>query len=361
MDTHTLSICTGYGGIELGLKPIMPRIRTVCYVENEVGASKILGARIRDGILDDAPIWTDLRTFDAKAWRGKIHLVTGGFPCQPHSIAGRKRGADDPRELSGEVLRIAEELGCPTLFLENVETIKRFYWDTIRPQLHRLGYKTKEGIFSAEEAGAPHRRRRFFILAYHDNSRVSTFGYEGQREGSERTEERQDRSLFELAGQGQGAQLENTYVNGNSRGSQGLYTEDRKDRTHSTVQTQRSSSSLADTNSYGKSRAKRTSGVGEYSKEMGDTSIERLEGNGFARQTKSCERSRTVPLYPPRPDDTRGWERVYTEMQTLIPTFCRVVNGSTPQVDGQLRAIGNGVVPAVAGKAWSVLTLSTKK
>ncbi len=205
-------------GIELGLKPIMPRIRTVCYVENEVGASKILGARIRDGILDDAPIWTDLRTFDAKAWRGKIHLVTGGFPCQPHSIAGRKRGADDPRELSGEVLRIAEELGCPTLFLENVETIKRFYWDTIRPQLHRLGYKTKEGIFSAEEAGAPHRRRRFFILAYHDNSRVSTFGYEGQQEWSERTEERQDRSLSELAGQGQGAQLENTIVNGNRGG-----------------------------------------------------------------------------------------------------------------------------------------------
>ena len=337
MDTHTLSICTGYGGIELGLKPIMPRIRTVCYVENEVGASKILGARIRDGILDDAPIWTDLRTFDAKAWRGKIHLVTGGFPCQPHSIAGRKRGADDPRELSGEVLRIAEELGCPTLFLENVETIKRFYWDTIRPQLHRLGYKTKEGIFSAEEVGAPHRRRRFFILAYHDNSRVSTFGYEGQQEWSERTEERQDRSLFELAGQGQGAQLENTIVNGNRGGSQGLYQEDRTRRSDSTVQTQRSSINL------------------------GDTSIERLEGNGFARQTKSCERSRTVPLYPPRPDDTRGWERVYTEMQTLIPTFCRVVDGSTPQVDGQLRAIGNGVVPAVAGKAWSVLTLSTKK
>ena len=337
MDTHTLSICTGYGGIELGLKPIMPRIRTVCYVENEVGASKILGARIRDGILDDAPIWTDLRTFDAKAWRGKIHLVTGGFPCQPHSIAGRKRGADDPRELSGEVLRIAEELGCPTLFLENVETIKRFYWDTIRPQLHRLGYKTKEGIFSAEEAGAPHRRRRFFILAYHDNSRVSTFGYEGQQEWSERTEERQDRSLSELAGQGQGAQLENTIVNGNRGGSQGLYQKDRTRRSDSTVQTQGSSINL------------------------GDTSIERLEGNGFARQTKSCERSRTVPLYPPRPDDTRGWERVYTEMQTLIPTFCRVVDGSTPQVDGQLRAIGNGVVPAVAGKAWSVLTLSTKK
>ena len=337
MDTHTLSICTGYGGIELGLKPIMPRIRTVCYVENEVGASKILGARIRDGILDDAPIWTDLRTFDAKAWRGKIHLVTGGFPCQPHSIAGKKQGADDPRELSGEVLRIAEELGCPTLFLENVETIKRFYWDNIRPKLHRLGYKTQEGIFSAEEVGAPHRRRRFFILAYHDNSRVSTFGYEGQREGSERTEERQDRSLFELAGQGQGAQLENTIVNGNRGGSQGLYQEDRTRRSDSTVQTQRSSINL------------------------GDTSIERLEGNGFARQTKSCERSRTVPLYPPRPDDTRGWERVYTEMQTLIPTFCRVVDGSTPQVDGQLRAIGNGVVPAVAGKAWSVLTLSTKK
>ena len=131
MDLHTLSICTGYGGIELGLRAVVPRIRTVCYVENEISQQQIVASRIKDGGLDDAPIWTDLRTFDASAFSGRVHLITGGFPCQPHSLAGKRLGEDDPRELSGQVLRIADELGRPTLFLENVPGIKRFYWDNI--------------------------------------------------------------------------------------------------------------------------------------------------------------------------------------------------------------------------------------
>lgn len=165
MDTRTLSICSGYGGIELGLKAVIPRTRVVCYVENEVSQSQILAKRIKDGGLDDAPVWTDLRTFDAKPWRGKIHLLTGGFPCQPHSVAGKKRGKDDPRELSGEVLRIADELGRPTLFLENVPGIRRFYWDNIRPRLQEMGYRTEEVLVTARETGAPHKRQRLFIMA----------------------------------------------------------------------------------------------------------------------------------------------------------------------------------------------------
>ena len=193
MDTRTLSICSGYGGIELGLKAVIPRTRVVCYVENEVTQSSILGARIRDGILDDAPIWTDLRTFDAKPWRGKVDIVTGGFPCQPHSIAGRKRGADDPRELSGDVLRIADELGRPTLFLENVPHIKRFYWDEIRPKLRAMGYRTEEVLITARETGAPHKRQRLFILA---NS-----GYPELKGWFSLAEERIRKSLGEFASQ----------------------------------------------------------------------------------------------------------------------------------------------------------------
>ena len=165
MDTHTLSICSGYGGIELGLRTVIPRTRVVCYVENEVSQSQILAKRIKDGVLDDSPIWTDLRSFDATAWRGKVHLLTGGFPCQPHSVAGKKRGQDDPRELSGEVLRIADELGRPTLFLENVPGVRRFYWDNIRPRLQEMGYRTEEVLVTARETGAPHKRQRLFIMA----------------------------------------------------------------------------------------------------------------------------------------------------------------------------------------------------
>ena len=92
MDTRTklnvLSICSGIGGIELGLHAALDgRTRTVCYVERELSVASILAARMQDGTLDSAPIWTDLRTFDPEPWRGKVDIVTGGFPCQPHSVA----------------------------------------------------------------------------------------------------------------------------------------------------------------------------------------------------------------------------------------------------------------------------------
>ena len=159
MDIHTLSICSGYGGIELGLKQVIDRTRVVCYVENEITQAKILAQRIKEGRLYEAPIWSDLRSFNAKLFRGKVDILTGGFPCQPHSLAGRQQGEQDPRELSGEVLRIADELGRPTLFLENVPGIKRFYWDNIRPKLQAMGYRTEEILVTARASGAPHKRQ----------------------------------------------------------------------------------------------------------------------------------------------------------------------------------------------------------
>ena len=150
MDTRTrnvLSICSGIGGIELGLHAALAgRTRTVCYVENELGVASILAARMEDGSLDPAPIWSDLRTFDPEPWRGRVDILAGGFPCQPHSVAGNQLGEDDPRELSGEVIRIAAGLGYPTLFLENVPGILRFYWDSIRPELREMGYEIEEGL-----------------------------------------------------------------------------------------------------------------------------------------------------------------------------------------------------------------------
>ena len=176
MDTRTtnvLSICSGLGGIELGIEAALAgRTATVCYVENEIGVASILAARMEDGSLDPAPIWTDMRTFDPEPWRGKVDIIAGGFPCQPHSVAGNKLGEDDPRELSGEVLRIAAGLGYPTLFLENVPGILRFYWDSIRPKLREMGYSVAEGLFTASETGAPHKRERLFIMANAGESRI---------------------------------------------------------------------------------------------------------------------------------------------------------------------------------------------
>ena len=168
VDTPTynaISICSGYGGIELGLREVVP-IRTVCYVEIEISASAILASRMEEGYLDQAPIWSDIKTFDTEPWRGKVDILTGGFPCQPFSVAGAQLGEDDPRNLWPDTARLIRGLGVPIVFLENVPGILRYYYDTIRPELREMGYEVTEGLFSASETGATHKRQRLIILHY---------------------------------------------------------------------------------------------------------------------------------------------------------------------------------------------------
>jgi len=169
VDTRTLntiSLCSGYEGIGLGLREVV-RTRTVCYVEIGVEACEILAKRMEEKTLDEAPVWTNLRTFDTEPWRGKVDMLTGGFPCQPFSFAGKREQEDDERNLWPDVARLIRGLGIPEfVFLENVSGILRYYWDTIRPELREMGYEVTEGLFTASSTGAPHKRERLFILAY---------------------------------------------------------------------------------------------------------------------------------------------------------------------------------------------------
>ena len=88
---NTLGLCAGVGGLELGLRIAEPRARGVAYVEREAYAAAALAARIRDGALHPAAIWSDLATFDPEPWRGVVHCLTSGDPCQPNSVAGHVR------------------------------------------------------------------------------------------------------------------------------------------------------------------------------------------------------------------------------------------------------------------------------
>ena len=167
---NTISICSGYGGIELALREVIP-VRTVCYVEIEVSVCQILAKRMEQGYLDEAPIWSDLSTFNASEWRGKVDILTGGFPCQPFSVAGAHLGEDDPRNLWPDTARLIRGLRPPVVFLENVPGILEYYFSTIRPELREMDYEVTEGLFSASETGAPHKRQRLFILAYSEHFR----------------------------------------------------------------------------------------------------------------------------------------------------------------------------------------------
>jgi DNA (cytosine-5)-methyltransferase 1 len=163
--TH-VSLCAGYGGIDLGLKRAVAGLRTIAFSEIEAFACANLVAKMETGCLDAAPIWTDVKTFPWSSFHGKVDILSGGYPCQPFSAAGKRLGKDDPRHLwpwIADGIRICRPAVC---FFENVEGHISLGLREVIEELESLGYRTTWGLFSAAEVGAPHQRKRIFILAH---------------------------------------------------------------------------------------------------------------------------------------------------------------------------------------------------
>ena len=163
--TH-ISLCAGYGGIDLGLKRAIPGLRTVAFSEIEAFACANLVAKMEAGFLDPAPIWTDVKTFPWASFRGKVDILSGGYPCQPFSAAGKRLGKDDPRHLWPWIADGISILQPALCFFENVEGHISLGLSTVVSDLEGLGYKVAFGLFSAAEVGAPHQRKRIFVLAH---------------------------------------------------------------------------------------------------------------------------------------------------------------------------------------------------
>ncbi len=163
---NELCLFAGAGGGLLASKWLLGW-RTVCYVEWDSYCQKILQARIKDGFLDDAPIWDDAQTFDGNPWNGSVDIITAGFPCQPFSIAGKREAEKDKRNMWPDTIRIIREVGPRFVLLENVPRLLRFdYFGTILGDLAEAGYDARWKIVSAAECGAPHLRKRLWIVAY---------------------------------------------------------------------------------------------------------------------------------------------------------------------------------------------------
>ena len=163
--TH-VSLCAGYGGIDLGLKRAIPNLRTVAFSEIEAFAAANLVAKMEAGLLDAAPIWTNLKTFPWSEFCGKVDILSGGYPCQPFSAAGKRLGTEDPRHLwpfIADGIRLMQPRFC---FFENVEGHISLGLRAVIEELGSMGYQVSWGIFSASEVGAPHQRKRVFILAH---------------------------------------------------------------------------------------------------------------------------------------------------------------------------------------------------
>ena len=177
--TH-ISLCAGYGGIDIGLKRCLPTLRTILVSEIEAYAVANLVAKMEAGQMDPAPIWTDLKTLPWDCVPKGVSILSGGFPCQPFSAAGNREGDEDPRHLFPYIKNAIRIIQPRLVFLENVEGIisaklKGDGWDDpagtpvllhVLRELERVGYECAWGVFSAAEIGAPHQRKRIFILAH---------------------------------------------------------------------------------------------------------------------------------------------------------------------------------------------------
>ena len=180
-----LALCAGVGGLELGLRlAIGDAYRTVGYVERYAYAAAALVARMEDQALDHAVVWNDLTAFDGRPWRGSVDLVSGGYPCQPFSYAGSRKGADDERHLWPHVARILEQVRPPLAFFENVAGHVSLGLPDVLGDLAALGFDAEWGLFRAADFGAGHRRERLFILAYRDGGGLGWNAEQDQRKAA---------------------------------------------------------------------------------------------------------------------------------------------------------------------------------
>ena len=170
---NVLSLCAGAGGLELGLKLAVPTATVVCYAEREAYNAAVLVGRMEGGQLDDAPIWSDLGTFNGRPWRGVVDCVAAGFPCQPFSLAGKREGQADDRWIWPDIARIIRDVRPGYVFLENVPGILPSGLGDVLGDLAALGFDAEWGVFSAAGSGAPHIRKRVFVLADASSKRLS--------------------------------------------------------------------------------------------------------------------------------------------------------------------------------------------
>jgi len=165
---YELALFAGAGGGCLASRLLGHRV--VGYVENEPYAQEVLQARIADGCLDAAPIFGDIRAFVRYGWaeryRGRVDLVSGGFPCQDISNAGKRAGISGERSGLWKAMRDTVGLVRPRfVFIENVSALIARGLDVVLADLAALGFDATWDLFRASDVGAPHRRERVFILA----------------------------------------------------------------------------------------------------------------------------------------------------------------------------------------------------
>lgn len=169
---RVLSLCSGVGQLDAGVRVAFPSARTVLYVEREAFTAAVLVARMESGELDEAPIWSDAGHLPVNALRGRVDMAVGGIPCQPFSRAGERRGTDDERWLWPIFWRAVRDVGARYIFLENVADFTVRGLAAVAADLAAAGWSAEWGVYRASEVGASELRPRFFLLGHAGSARL---------------------------------------------------------------------------------------------------------------------------------------------------------------------------------------------
>jgi len=206
------SLCTGYGGLDMAVEAYFDA-ETVWTCEFDKHASKVIEARI------GKPNHGNLKTTDW-AQVEPIDILTAGYPCQPFSHAGLRKGARDERHLWPYIKEIIGQLRPQFIILENVRGHFGLGFREVLSDLTSIGYDARWRLIRASDVGAPHRRERLFIVAYPNSSRwartepcdlqapkpwdSSRFNYSSTANSYSDTCEESRRASGELSGQSDG-------------------------------------------------------------------------------------------------------------------------------------------------------------
>lgn len=152
------SLFSGIGGADLAAR--QAGFRNLFQVEIDPYCQMVLKKNFPESI-----IYGDIKKFDGRQWRGRVDIISGGFPCQPYSLAGKRRGEEDDRALWGEMFRVIDEARPSWVVGENVIGLVSLGLDAVLSDLEDLGYAAQTFCIPAVAVGALHWRDRIWVVA----------------------------------------------------------------------------------------------------------------------------------------------------------------------------------------------------
>lgn len=182
------SLFSGIGGFELAAEKVGWKTIFTCEID-------AFCRRILAYYWPSAIHYNDIKELTAKKYYGQIDILTGGFPCQPFSVAGKRKGTKDNRYLWPEMLRIIREARPRWVVAENVYGLVNWdeglVFETVQADLEREGYQVQSFILPAAGVNAPHQRYRVWIIAYTYGNGLHRSDREDEKQRSEAREHAQ--------------------------------------------------------------------------------------------------------------------------------------------------------------------------